>query len=693
MSDSRNDSWRLNANSSANGPRQEPPMFRQQAPEVSASDPKARKEGFVEKTIRQTENQILSQNQSFAKSEAGESNTQDRRADKASRHIGNVTSCSGSSVIIATEANNITSQDSDSWAVGQVITIRSAQARVVAMVREMRTDKSIWDDNGVNSVSVYADLLGEVNTNELGRPIFKRGVSKYPNVGALAHKIRMDDLKSIFDLGTKKGINVGTLSQNPSISASVAVDDILKRHVAIVGTTGVGKTCSVSLLIDRAIEADENLRVILLDPHNEFYKLFPDKAHVLDQNNLELPFWLLNYDELEDVIFRGRPIHDESDILREFIAIAKIMRNCDGDVISFGSAINVDTPVPYRIGDVIKLIDEQLGNLEPKFSRTLLRSLKVRIELILHNPRFGFMFGKVGRDDNFASIISKIFRLPSNGKPLSIINFAGLPNEIVNSVASVIARLSFEVARASEGNLKILLVCEEAHRYVPSDKELGFLPTRRAIARIAKEGRKYGCAIAVVTQRPGELDPTILSQCSTIFAMRLTNDKDQDIIRSALSDASVGVIKFLPSLDNREAIAFGEGVAVPMRLRFADYKYSNLASSDEKESDFNSERLNANALVKLVRGEEVHNLINQANAQQAASLNLSQNSQTSLIPDNIRKTFGMDNPVSKEAMQLQKRSSILKEGSDLEKSVLNNPIPPRESGPRISPDELRKKLW
>ena len=138
----------------------------------------------------------------------------------------------------------------------------------------------------------------------------------------------------------------------------------------------------------------------------------------------------------------------------------------------------------------------------------------------------------------------------------------------MNSVASVLSRIAFDLAMMSQGAYEVLLLCEEAHRYVPHDQSSGFLPTRTSIARIAKEGRKYGAYLGIVTQRPGELDPTILSQCSTVFAMRLANELDQEIIRSALSDSSASTISFLSSLGNREAIAFGEAIATPMRIRF-----------------------------------------------------------------------------------------------------------------------------
>ena len=537
----------------------------------------------------------------------------ERRSSNAPniRTIGNVVCCSGSKIVISAEANNQSVQQASSWSVGQFISIKGESGRVVAMIREMSTDDSSWDDDGINKINLQADLLGEVNDDSFGNAHFKRGVSKYPAVGAIVHKIRGSDLECIYDLGDRQGVVVGELSQSAGIPAMVAIDDLLRRHVAIVGTTGVGKSCAVSLVVLKALSADKNLRVVMLDPHNEFAGAFGSASHGLDQNNLDLPFWLLNYDELEDVIFRGRPVAEESDILREIVVTAKIERsNGATDKLRRPDnlSINVDTPVPYRMSDVMRLIDEILGQLEPRFSRIALRSLKIRIEIIENNPRYAFMFGRAGRDDNFESIVANIFRLPANGKPMTTINLSGLPSEVVNSVASVVARLSFEVARGSNGAIKVLLVCEEAHRYVPSDSNLGFLPTRRAISRIAKEGRKYGCAIAVVTQRPGELDQTILSQCSTIFAMRLTNDLDQEIIRSALSDSSASVISFLSSLDNREAIAFGEGVSVPMRLRFADHDLASrrISNDNVKPTQIKADDVDPRHLVESMRGIESH---------------------------------------------------------------------------------------
>jgi DNA helicase HerA-like ATPase len=176
-------------------------------------------------------------------------------------------------------------------------------------------------------------------------------------------------------------------------------------------------------------------------------------------------------------------------------------------------------------------------------------------------------------------VLEDLFRLPIGGKPSTFMQLAGFPAEVVDSVVSVVCRMGFEFGVWSEGSAPLLVCCEEAHRYAPADRKLGFGPTRKALSRIAKEGRKYGVFLGAVTQRPTDLDATILSQCSTVFAMRMSNDRDQEIVRSAVPDAAASPIGFLPSLGTREAIAFGEGVPLPTRFRFRDVAEDRLPRS------------------------------------------------------------------------------------------------------------------
>ena len=178
------------------------------------------------------------------------------------------------------------------------------------------------------------------------------------------------------------------------------------------------------------------------------------------------------------------------------------------------------------------------------------------------------MFGSLTIQDNMTELLSQLFRIPVDDRPISIIELGGLPTEVVQVVVSVVARLAFGFGLWSHGAAPIALVCEDAHRYAPANNESGFGPTRRALIRIAKEGRKCGVSLWVASQRPTELDPTILSQCNTIFAMRLANQADQEALRAAVPDASTSLLSCLPSLGLGEAIAVGEGVPLPTRIRF-----------------------------------------------------------------------------------------------------------------------------
>ena len=225
---------------------------------------------------------------------------------------------------------------------------------------------------------------------------------------------------------------------------------------------------------------------------------------------------------------------------------------------------------------MLHLIDTQMGRLENRRELSPFKRLKARIETISQDPRYDFMFGSLTVKDNLADILKRLFRIPVGGKPITVIQLMGLPAEIVNVVVSVLARLAFDLALWSDGKMPITFVCEEAHRYVPRDTGLGFEPTKRAISRIAKEGRKYGVSLCVVSQRPGDLDPTILSQCSTLFTMRLSNERDQEIIRSALPDAAESLIDFLPSLGTRETIVFGEGVTLPSHILLSELPANTL---------------------------------------------------------------------------------------------------------------------
>lgn len=489
------------------------------------------------------------------------------------RILGRVVQCDGARAIISAGAEE-NGESRDTWTVGRMVSINLGSTRTVGLVYAIERQGRRWDDDGSNPIAVHIELVGEVRDIE-ARAVFDRGITTYPDIGAPAHRIRSRDLQAVYDLAGRHSASIGSLSQDESIEACIAVDDTLNRHFAVVGTTGVGKSSAVSLLLRKTLAARPDLRILLMDPHNEFAASLPEYCVRIDTSSLDLPFWLFQLEELVEVLFRGREaMPEEVELLREIIPQAKhAYRNPNATGLlrrAADSTITADTPVPYRMADVLKEIDERMGLLESKNDRPVYRSLKTRIESALIDPRYRFMFGSRLIEDTIHETIGHIFRVPHAGRPVTCFEMAGLPSEVVNSVCSVMARLAFDLALWSQGKLKLLVLCEEAHRYMPSDPRLGFAPTRHALARIAKEGRKYGCYLGVVTQRPGELDPTILSQCSTVFAMRLANEHDQAIIRSAIADSSASILAFLSAMGKREAIAFGEGVATTMRMKFEE---------------------------------------------------------------------------------------------------------------------------
>lgn len=490
------------------------------------------------------------------------------------RMMGRVVGCSGSKATVSAIASKDGGGLAELWSVGRLISISVGENRVAALVCSMTTATSAWTEETENVMHIEVELVGEIRNGINGKPEFSAGITQYPYLGAVAHRMRTSDLAVIYDPGVADTAMIGKLTQDTSLGAMVHVPSLLSRHFAVVGTTGVGKTTAVTLLLHKALKADPSLRVLILDPHNEFAAAFPEKSVVIDTDTLDLPFWLFKLEEFTEVLFRGRPpIVEEIDVLRDLIPEAKRMFKGTTDTTLIRrapekSSLTADTPVPYRIADLMALIDERIGKLEGRSEKPYLRSLKVRVQAAINDPRYEFMFSSNTIHDTILSTISHIFRIPGEGKPVTTFQLSGIPSEVVNSVASILCRMAFEIALWSAGGVRILVVCEEAHRYVPADPKLGFFPTRQAISRIAKEGRKYGVSLGVITQRPGELDPTILSQCSTVFAMRLSNDHDQDIIRSAIPDSSASTMSFLSSIGNGEAIAFGEAVAVPMRMVF-----------------------------------------------------------------------------------------------------------------------------
>ena len=436
-------------------------------------------------------------------------------------------------------------------------------------------------DAGENEIGlVELNLAGELVLDpESRRLVFRRGVAHLPSLGDPVMFADRNDLTRVYARPHGASIKVGSLYQDSAVPARLLIDELLSKHFIVVGTTGCGKSTALTCILQRVLEEHNYAHMLVLDVHNEYPQAFGSLAENINPDNLNLPIWLLNFQELTEALTSSDASREaETEILSDGVVYAK-RRFSDASSVRAStlarrstefSTITVDTPTPYRLSDVVAFIDEQLGKLDRARSTVPYRRLKTRIETLVSDQRYSFMFGSLTVQDTMTETLGRLFRVPHDGKPITVINLSSVPAEILDVVISVIARLAFDLAVWSKGGLPMLLVCEEAHRYAPASEARKFAPTRQALSRIAKEGRKYGLSLALVTQRPSELDPTVLSQCSTAIAMRLSTEKDQAVMRANTHDGALDLLDFLPLLGDREAIVFGQGVAMPMRIRFDD---------------------------------------------------------------------------------------------------------------------------
>ncbi|MGE0212851.1 MAG: ATP-binding protein [Parvibaculaceae bacterium] len=496
--------------------------------------------------------------------------------------VGRIVAVTGSHAIILLDNNpELAIQGAfKSPEIGTLLKVDTTPSIALALVSALSAPAPGHGDVEQELRIVEVEFIGELPKDDQGRPrSFRRGISCYPSLGDVVARASKDELSMAYACNAETAIRIGHVQQDSTIPAMVKIDDLLGKHFAVLGTTGTGKSCAVALILRRILEKSPQAHVLLLDVHREYGPSFRRWAETITPDNLNLPFWLLNFEEIVETLIGSQPNREvDIEILRELIPAAKMRymanqrRDRSGalrqrDQIDTQN-VGVDTPVPYRASDLVALLDEALGKLDLKGELAPYKRLKSRVETITRDPRYAFMFGSLTVQDTMTQVLARLFRIPVNNKPITILELGGLPSEIINVVVSVLARMAFDFGVWSGGRVPITFVCEEAHRYVPIDQTLGFEPTKRSISRIAKEGRKYGVSLCIVSQRPAELDPTILSQCNTIFSLRLTNERDQEILKAGISDAAASLLEFMPTMGPGEAIAFGEGVALPTRIKF-----------------------------------------------------------------------------------------------------------------------------
>ena len=464
--------------------------------------------------------------------------------------------------------------------VGSQIKMRVGGTWLIANVRSLKLVDGQGAD-GKHMIAAQIDFLGEGDEERLTGKLYKfrRGVTRYPTPGCQVFPVSTADLNQIYAADDRAFVEIGNVYPTKDVRAALYVDAMLGKHFALLGSTGTGKSTSAALILHRICELAPQGHIVMIDPHGEYAAAFKTNGAIYDVGNLQMPYWLMNFEEHCEVFVTssGSEKQIDADILAKCLLLARGKSRLGQEI----SKLTVDAPVPYLLSDLTNLIQLEMGKMDRAGDTAPYLRLKTKIDEIKADPRYGFMFSGMLVADTMAAFIERIFRLPGDGKPISIIDVSGVPSEITSVVVAVLSRMVFDFAIWSRGEPQrpILLVCEEAHRYIPAgnfDSSVG-----RILSRIAKEGRKYGVSLGLITQRPSDLAEGVLSQCGTIIAMRLNNDRDQAFVRAAMPEGARGFLDSIPALRNRECIICGEGVAIPIRVAFDALAEDKRPASDD----------------------------------------------------------------------------------------------------------------
>lgn len=490
--------------------------------------------------------------------------------------------------------------------IGSYVAVLQGNIKILALVTRMiEQEKVVPLDRGESGVEairmslahrlVTLVPLGTVNSD--GE--FERGVSNFPTTGAEVHAIGIKDINKIFSKYSSTKYDVGNLSTKPALMVCLDPTSLFGRHFAILGQTGAGKSWSVATIVQRAVAVMPKAHIVILDLHGEYCwvddngnscsAFSDDIVRYVDARELEIPYWLMTYAELCDLLIdhTEREAHNQIAFFREKL---RELKQAEKDPLGL-ERITVDTPVFFSLDELLSLIEEENTRKVPGANNRMKQGPNygafdkfiTRLESKLNDVRYDFLLRpKVRTSSNTLSgLLRNFVGLGEPKRPVTVIDLSAVPFDVRPTVAAQIGRLAFEFNywNPQYREFPLMLICEEAHAYIPREKISQYAGSRKSMERIAKEGRKYGVGLAVVSQRPHEVSETVLAQCGTFLCLRITNPSDQSYVRSLVPEAEQDLVNILAGLGRGEVMALGEAVPLPMRFRF--YQPDPVPNSDD----------------------------------------------------------------------------------------------------------------
>jgi uncharacterized protein len=500
--------------------------------------------------------------------------------------------------------------------IGQLVAIRGATEREYLIAMTERVTRSTRDelppasDHGNDSgllATVPTDvlqgvLIGTFRTIEGAKAnTFKRGADSFPQIDRECFVIEGANLQRFMGIlgagfAEDERLKLGTFVADRSADAIASGDKFFQRHAAILGSTGSGKSWAVALILERAAKL-KFPNIIVFDMHGEYAPLadkatggFAERFRIAGPGDLEkpredvlfLPYWLLNRDEMLSMILDRSDQNAPNQASRFTLHV----RNLKGQTLDaegmadVKKTFTVDSPIPYDLKKLLGLLSSdnttkgvgKTGPVKGEWEDKLTRFL-ARLEAKLDDRRYGFMFSPPPPSTKYDWLAEQVVKLlhSGSGAGIKIIDFSEVPSDVLPVVTGTLARLLYDVQfwMGSKKRTPVTLLCDEAHLYLPVRDDADAVQ-RQALGtfeRIAKEGRKYGFSLLVVSQRPSDVSRTILSQCNNFLALRLTNETDQSVIKRLMPDSLAGLTSILPLLDTGEALLLGDAVLLPSRIK------------------------------------------------------------------------------------------------------------------------------
>ena len=465
--------------------------------------------------------------------------------------------------------------------IGSYVAIRQADINILAITIKM-WEVHRFDNADMRKTDRFIALAPVGEIQEDGT--FLRGITNYPTSGAKVYAIGITEVSAIFSKYRRYKFFIGQLSSHKSYDLSLDPQVFFSRHFAIVGQSGSGKSWTVTNLVQRAVKAMPKCHIILLDLHGEYcwkdsngvrQSAFDESTvNCIDAQEMEMPYWMMSYAELVD-LFIDRDDKGASTQMSFMSEVLMQLKRKESKRIGL-KTFSIDTPIYFSLAEMYmafktaneekKAFGKVLGPLYGQFDNFL-----IKMQSRLNDVRYDFLLRPKKRksSESMVDLLRLFVGLGEKKANVTVVDLSAVPSDIRPAISAQVGRLAYEFNywNPKRREFPITLICEEAHIYIPKERGGQFEGSKKMMERIAKEGRKYGVSIGVVSQRPTELSETMLSQCTSFICLRTTSLDDQAYIRGLIPDSEGNLADVLSSLGRGEALVLGEAVPLPTRVQ------------------------------------------------------------------------------------------------------------------------------